>query len=124
MFILVCLSACEKPNPTTCTLYCDMKTEAVSQDAINQLCEVPFENLAMYEAKCENNCSEVLEYVVDKEEQKDASSCLKCLYENIENPSWQGIVEVQEDCFEECNTLGGYQFFFSFYVSPPTWSCK
>jgi hypothetical protein len=101
-----------------------MKTEAVTQDAASKLCEVSFENQSLYEAKCVNVCSDVLGYVVDAAEQKDASSCLVCLYESIEDPSWQGIAAAQETCYEECNTLGGYQFFFSFYVSPPQWSCK
>lgn len=120
-FMLVC---CDKPKDTVCSQFCNMRTDAVSQDAENQLCSVHDDNLAMYEAKCSNACSDVVNYFVDPAEQKDANSCLKCIVDNVSVPQERDFLAAKETCYEECNNLGGYQFFFSFYVSPPRWDCE
>jgi hypothetical protein len=122
-FIVIFLVACAEQKPTTCDEYCDMKTLAVEQDALNQLCEVSEKNLNEYEDNCVNDCSEVLKYMVDKAEQKDAKGCLKCLYDSVEEPSWQNINVAREECYATCNNLGTYQFFFSFFISDPVWDC-
>lgn len=126
MALSICclISACDKQEETTCDSYCDMQSSAASQDAINKLCEVSFDAQALYESKCIDSCTEVLDYVVDPEEQEDASKCLMCIVSNTLNPSEKTIRESKEICFKECNGLGGYQFFFSFFVSPPNWDCN
>jgi hypothetical protein len=101
-----------------------MMTEAALQDAENQLCTISNTVLDQFDLKCENACTEVLEYVVNTEEQPDATNCLKCITFNTTDPSKQHINEATEECYEICNTLGNYQFFFSFYVSPPNWDCN
>lgn len=126
LLVLGCLGilgCTEIREDTSCNDYCDMKTEAASQDAVNQLCSVDEDDLSDFESKCNRDCSDALNYFVDKDEQDDASSCLRCYYEAIEEPSHRAIVEAQETCFIECNNLGSYQFFFSFFISPPTWDC-
>jgi hypothetical protein len=100
-----------------------MKTEAAIQDAENKLCSVYPSSLEEFEDKCLQSCSEVLTYMVDKKEQKGASDCLECLYTTTVEPSHQNINIAREECFEECNNLGGYQFFFSFFISEPEWKC-
>jgi hypothetical protein len=100
-----------------------MSTEAVNQDAIDKLCEISDNQLNLYSNKCLESCDEVLTYLVDPEEQSGATTCLNCICDNVINPSERTIAEAREECFEICNTLGGYQFFYSFYVSPPDWRC-
>ncbi len=116
--------SCSEAEKTTCDNYCDMKVIAAATDAENKLCEVHENELALYEAKCINICTEVLEYVVDPAEQKDAKTCLKCIYENTTEPSFNNIQEAREACYIPCNNLGGYQFFFSFFISDPVWDCR
>lgn len=122
-FVVIFQVACNKPDTTACVGYCEMKTLAAEQDAENKLCEVSEKNLDAYEDKCNEDCSEVLTYIVDKPVQKDAAGCLKCLYETVEEPSWQNINVAREECYAICNNLGTYQFFMSFFVSDPPWYC-
>jgi hypothetical protein len=114
---------CSASEPSTCDNYCDMRSEAAIQDAEYKLCGVYPSSLEQFEDKCDTTCNQVLEYMVDKAEQKDAKTCLDCIIENTTEPSQRNMLEATEECFEICNTLGNYQFFFSFYVSPPQWDC-
>jgi hypothetical protein len=113
---------CAEEQKTTCDNYCDLLTTAAYQDAEDKLCHAREEDLNRFEASCLNTCTDVLDYVVDKEERADADTCLKCIYTKAEATE-QGIAAAREDCFKICNTLGGYQFFYSFYVFPPWWDC-
>lgn len=123
LFIVCQTLACSEQEKNICNDYCDIKVVAAEQDAINKLCKVSDSNLEFFGDKCDRTCGEILEYVVDPEERKDSSECLSCIVENTFEPSESHIAEAKEICFERCNNLGGYQFFFTFFISPPNWDC-
>jgi hypothetical protein len=124
LFVVLIALACAEQELTICERYCDLSINAAIQDARDQLCEPYQSDLDRFEASCASSCYEVLEYVVDKSEKKDAEDCLKCIVEKTTTPREHNIDIAEETCFKVCNTLGGYQFFYSFYVFPPWWDCE
>jgi hypothetical protein len=114
---------CDGDKRNSCDDYCDLKSSAAQQDAINQLCVVAKGEIEQYDAKCLNDCNEVFTYIVDSKEQGDLEKCLDCVIDTVTKPSSTDISRAKNECFVECNNLGSYQFFYSFFISDPKWNC-
>ena len=121
--VALSITGCEKP-PTTCDNYCDMQIEAASQNAENKKCSVYPDALDDFEDNCLSTCNNVLNHVVQRRVREEADTCLKCIYTTVENPSSKSIAEAREECYAICNNLGGYQFFYTFYITQPAWDCS
>jgi hypothetical protein len=124
MLLILITVACSEQEQSACDRYCDLSSKAAIQDAEDKLCEPYPSELNRFEASCDLTCYDVIEYVVDKPEKQDIENCLNCIVNNVATPREKEIKAAKETCFEICNTLGGYQFFYSFYVSPPWWDCE
>ncbi len=121
---LIILSiGCETP-PTICDNYCDMQIDAAYKNAELKQCSVYPYAMDDFEDNCDRTCTNVLEYVVEDKHKQDAEKCLTCIYSTIVEPSQKSIAEAREECFAICSTRGGYQFFYTFYISQPAWDCS
>ena len=116
--------ACATEERTVCDDYCDTRVIATEYDATVRECIVYDDDLDGFEDNCLNTCNTVLEHVVEDQHKHDAESCLRCLNRTIGQPSGENLSTVRETCYKECNTRGGKQFFFTFYISPPKWECN
>lgn len=124
IFIFV---ACEKDDgEITCRRLCDDKTEASIYDAEVHQCSISKDAVAEYEAKCRTDCSDVLEFIVERKHRPEAVDCLDCLHDEVQaEPTVEALAQARDgECFPVCKERGASQFFASFYVTAPEWDCR
>lgn len=123
IFVLF-FSACQPEQLTLCQEFCDIRLEVSVNDLEFRGCTPAEEEIERFDQSCNSNCKDVLRHMVIKEEQNNVKKCLICLLDNTITDNYLAYLDAKETCFRECNTLGSYQFWYSFYVTPVRGFCN
>lgn len=116
---------CSEEDNTLCNSYCNDWLISYQNNAKGCGCYIDKSAQKDYISDCNNSCQNAI-YSMDKELVEEIEACVECIHNDLTESCVPKDFDtlMRGNCQFKCSTLGCKQFFTTFFVVEPDFTCE